>query len=72
MGFLSYLEPVSASLLAWLLLGQSIGLAVAIGGVLVLAAGSIVVLVEPAESAVGEVAGLPQLDEWPPTSARAE
>ena len=60
MGFLSYLEPVSASLLAWLLLGQRLGLAVAVGGVLVLIAGVIVILAEPAESVVGEVAGLPQ------------
>jgi len=71
MGFLSYLEPVSASLLAWLLLGQRLGLAVAIGGALVLVAGLIVILAEPAESAVGEVAGL-QIGEWPPAPTRAE
>lgn len=69
MGFLSYLEPVSASLLAWLLLGQRLGLAVAVGGALVLSAGLIVILVEPAESAVGEVAGLPQSGEQAPTPA---
>jgi drug/metabolite transporter (DMT)-like permease len=62
MGFLSYLEPVSASLLAWPLLGQRIGAWVAVGGVLVLVAGSIVVLGEPAETAVSEVAGVPQPD----------
>jgi len=60
MGFLSYLEPVSASLLAWLILGQRLGLAVVAGGSLVLIAGAVVVLGEPAETAVGEVAGLPQ------------
>jgi drug/metabolite transporter (DMT)-like permease len=65
MGFLSYLEPVSASLLAWVLLGQSIGVGVAIGGALVLGAGSIVVLNEPTETAIGEVAGLPQLGDKP-------
>jgi drug/metabolite transporter (DMT)-like permease len=65
MGFLSYLEPVSASLLAWVLLGQRLGLAVTVGGALVLTAGLIVILSEPAESAVGEVAGLPQSGEAP-------
>jgi len=60
MGFLSYIEPVSASLLAWLLLGQRLGLAVAVGGSLVLVAGAVVVLGEPTETAIGEVAGLPQ------------
>jgi drug/metabolite transporter (DMT)-like permease len=72
MGFLSYLEPVSASLLAWLLLGQRLGLAVAIGGALVLVAGLIVILVEPTESAVGEVAGLPQTGERPPALVRGD
>jgi drug/metabolite transporter (DMT)-like permease len=71
MGFLSYLEPVSASLLAWLLLGQRLGLAVAAGGALVLLAGLFVVLVEPAESAVGEVAGLPQSGDPAPTPIAA-
>ena len=62
MGFFSYIEPVSASLLAWLLLGQKLGTAVVVGGVLVLIAGFIVVLLEPAEMPVAEVevAGLPQ------------
>jgi len=60
MGFLSYIEPVSASLLAWLLLGQRLGLAVVAGGSLVLVAGAVVVLGEPTETAIGEVAGLPQ------------
>jgi drug/metabolite transporter (DMT)-like permease len=63
MGFLSYIEPVSASLLAWLLLGQRLGLAVAAGGALVLIAGAVVVLGEPADTAVSEVAGLPQTGE---------
>ncbi|MGD0272460.1 MAG: DMT family transporter [Gaiellaceae bacterium] len=66
MGFLSYIEPVSASLLAWLLLGQRLGLAVAAGGALVLIAGAVVVLGEPAETAISEVAGLPQPGEQSP------
>jgi len=60
MGSLSYLEPVSAALLAWLILGQRMGLAIFAGGALVLVAGALVVLGEPTETAVSEVAGLPQ------------
>lgn len=73
MGFLSYIEPASAVLLAWLLLGQRLGVAVAVGGALVLVAGSFVVLMEPAEMPIAEieVAGLPQTGEWPPTTASA-
>ena len=66
MGFLSYFEPVSASLLAWLILGQPLGLAVVLGGVIVLVAGAVVVLREPTESAIGEVTGLPQPGDQPP------
>jgi drug/metabolite transporter (DMT)-like permease len=71
MGFFSYIEPVSASLLAWLLLGQRLGVTVAVGGALVLVAGFIVVLMEPAEMPVAEVevAGLPQTGSRPPVSA---
>jgi drug/metabolite transporter (DMT)-like permease len=62
MGFFSYIEPVSASLLAWLLLGQRLGAQIVLGGALVLVAGIIVVLMEPAETPVAEIeaAGLPQ------------
>lgn len=62
MGFFSYIEPVSASLLAWLLLGQRLGTPVLVGGALVLVAGSIVVLMESPEMPIVEVevAGLPQ------------
>jgi drug/metabolite transporter (DMT)-like permease len=62
MGFFSYIEPVSASLLAWLLLGQRLGTPVLVGGALVLVAGIIVVLMEPAEMPITEIetAGLPQ------------
>jgi drug/metabolite transporter (DMT)-like permease len=45
-GLLAYLEPVSASFLAWAILGQSLGWQVALGGAAVLAAGVIVVLYE--------------------------
>ena len=58
MGFLSYLEPVSAAFIAWGLLGQALGWPVLVGGALVLLAGSFVVFVEPAEVAVTEVASL--------------
>jgi len=62
MGFFSYMEPVSAAFLAWLLLGQQLGTPVLVGGALVLVAGIIVVLMEPPEMPVAEVevAGLPQ------------
>jgi len=67
MGFFSYMEPVSAAFLAWLLLGQQLGTPVLVGGALVLVAGIIVVLMEPPEMPVAEVevAGLP------PTGARS-
>ena len=45
-GLLAYVEPVSASFLAWAILGQSLGWQVAVGGALVLAAGTLVVLYE--------------------------
>ena len=57
-GVLAFLEPVSAALLAWAILGQSIGAAVLAGGVLVLLAGTIVVLREPADAAAVEIAAL--------------
>jgi drug/metabolite transporter (DMT)-like permease len=49
MGILSYVEPVSASLLTWAILGQSFGWLVAVGGALVVLAGAIVVTFEPAD-----------------------
>jgi drug/metabolite transporter, DME family len=48
-GVLAYLEPVSAALLAMAILGEPLGAAVLVGGALVVAAGLLVVLVEPAE-----------------------
>ncbi|HZB85377.1 MAG TPA: DMT family transporter [Gaiellaceae bacterium] len=48
-GLLSYVEPVSASLLAWAILGEAVGWEVAVGGLAVLAGGALVVLYEGAE-----------------------
>jgi drug/metabolite transporter (DMT)-like permease len=47
---LAYLEPVSAALLAWALLGQPLGVAVVLGGALIVASGVLVVLFEPRET----------------------
>lgn len=57
-GILAFVEPVSASLLAWAILGQPLGLAVLIGGGLVLAGGVVVVAVKPQGAAAIEAAGL--------------
>lgn len=51
MGILSYLEPVSAALLAWAALGQALGAGVVAGGCLVLAVGAVVVVLEPSDAA---------------------
>jgi drug/metabolite transporter (DMT)-like permease len=48
-GLLAYLEPVSATFLAWAILDQSLGWQVVVGGTLVLAAGALVVLYEEAQ-----------------------
>jgi drug/metabolite transporter (DMT)-like permease len=58
-GILAYLEPVSAALLAWVILDQPLGWAVVAGGALVVAAGVLVVVYEPAEAAPVEAAPLP-------------
>ncbi len=50
-GLLAYLEPVSASLLAWAILEQRLGWEVILGGALVLAGGALVVRFEPAGTA---------------------
>ena len=50
-GLLAYVEPVSASLLAWAILDQRLGWEVLVGGTLVLAGGALVVRFEPAGSA---------------------
>lgn len=57
-GILAFVEPVSAALLAWALLGQSLGVAVLVGGALVLAGGVAVVVSEPEDAAAVEAAGL--------------
>jgi drug/metabolite transporter (DMT)-like permease len=51
-GILAYLEPVSAAILAWALLGQPLGWQVLLGGALVVAAGVVIVLREPVETEV--------------------
>jgi len=48
-GILSYIEPVSAALLTWAILGQPFGWQVAAGGALVVLAGALIVFFEPAE-----------------------
>jgi drug/metabolite transporter (DMT)-like permease len=53
-GLLAYLEPVSASFLAWAILGQSLGWQVAVGGAAVLAAGVLVVVYEEPQPASPE------------------
>jgi drug/metabolite transporter (DMT)-like permease len=55
-GLLAYVEPVSASVLAWAILGESVGWQVAVGGVAVLAGGALVVLYEGVEEAPSEAA----------------
>ena len=49
-GLLAYLEPVSASFLAWAILGQELRWQVAVGGAAVLADGALVVLYEEPEA----------------------
>jgi drug/metabolite transporter (DMT)-like permease len=63
-GLLAYLEPVSASFLAWAILGQELGWQVAVGGAAVLAAGALVVVYEepaapPAEAPILSTAERP-------------
>ena len=55
-GLLAYLEPVSATFLAWAILGQELGWQVALGGAAVLSGGALVVLYEPEEAGVPEAA----------------
>jgi drug/metabolite transporter (DMT)-like permease len=56
-GVLTFLEPVSGVALAWLLLDQRPGTATLVGGALVLAAGIVVVLLEPADASVADAPG---------------
>ena len=55
-GILTFLEPISAVLLAWALLGERLGGRAVVGGALVLLAGVAVVALEPAETRVTEAA----------------
>jgi drug/metabolite transporter (DMT)-like permease len=57
-GLLAYLEPVSASLLAWAILGQKLSWEVAAGGAAVLAGGALVVLYEGPSSRPAEAPAL--------------
>jgi drug/metabolite transporter, DME family len=56
---LGYLEPVSAALLAWAILGQELGWAVLVGGTLIIGAGLLVILYEPVETPHLETAPQP-------------
>jgi len=56
-GVLTFIEPVSGVALAWLLLDQRPGTATLVGGALVLAAGIVVVLLEPADASVADAPG---------------
>lgn len=56
---LGYLEPVSAALLAWAILGQELGWAILIGGALIIGAGLLVILYEPGEAPHLEAPPLP-------------
>jgi drug/metabolite transporter (DMT)-like permease len=57
-GILAYIEPVSAALMAWAFLGESLDWQIVVGGVLVIAAGATVVFLEPEDAAVPEVVPL--------------
>ncbi len=56
-GVLTFLEPVAGVLLAWSFLDQRPGAATLAGGALVVVAGIVVVLLEPAEPRVAEAPG---------------
>jgi drug/metabolite transporter (DMT)-like permease len=57
-GILAYIEPVSAALMAWAFLGESLDWQIVVGGALVIAAGATVVFLEPADAAAPEVVPL--------------
>jgi drug/metabolite transporter (DMT)-like permease len=58
-GILSYIEPVSAALMAWAFVDERLTWQVVVGGALVIAAGAMVVLLEPEDAAAPEAAPLP-------------
>ncbi len=53
-GVLTFLEPVAAVVLAWLLLGESLGPTAIAGALLVLLAGILVVVLEPSDQLISE------------------
>jgi drug/metabolite transporter (DMT)-like permease len=55
-GVLAYIEPVSAALLAWAILGEELGWPVLVGGALVILGGLTVVVLEPEDAAAPEAA----------------
>ncbi len=57
-GILSYIEPVSAALLTWAILGRPFGWPVAVGGALVVLAGTAIVVFEPPEAGPLEAPGV--------------
>lgn len=58
-GLLTFLEPVSAIVLAWVLLDDRPGLLTVLGGCLVVGAGAVVVILEPRDARVADApAGL--------------
>jgi len=56
MGVLAYVEPVSAAALAWMILGEALNAQTIVGGALVIAAGVLVVALEPADAPPSEAA----------------
>ena len=58
-GLLAYLDPVSATFLAWAILGQELGWQVFVGGLAVLAGGALVVLYEDAPQPSPELGSVP-------------
>ena len=54
MGILAYLEPVSAAVLAWVILDEALGLTTALGGALIVAGGVLVAIREPAGAGPAE------------------
>ena len=57
-GLLAYLDPLSASLLAWVILDQELGWQVVVGGAAVLAGGALVVLYDDSREPSPEVPAL--------------
>jgi drug/metabolite transporter (DMT)-like permease len=62
-GILSFLEPVSAIVLAWVVLDQPLAAQAILGGLLVVLAGVVVVALEPAERVSEAAAGVGSLPE---------